>query len=197
MAGACSRARIWLASFGRRPLALSSPYPVAECLQRLAAVTTSRGRTRWYLDSRTAMRPDPLFKGELFPSRTRLARFAVAGGRNTFVAMLEVRLDPRPDGGTALSGWIGMPAGAFRATFLTVIGCLVSLGLLVAGVVQLGLGHIVGLVPALTSPLPAAAFIGVFALGHRSLESDIAELIHEVNDVLDVTGVSDQYVVET
>jgi hypothetical protein len=188
IAGAGNRARTWLGSFGRRPVALSSPYPVAECLQRLAAVTTLRGRTTWYLDPRTAMRPDPLFKGELYPSRTRLARFAVTGGQNSFVALLEVRLDPRPDGGTALSGWIGMPAGAFRATMFTVLGGLVSLGLLAAGVVQLALGHIIGLVPTLTSPLPAAAFIGMFALGHRSLEADIAELVHEVNGVLGTTG---------
>src|ERR1700722_16529703 len=132
MAGAGRRARMWLGSFGRRPVTLSSPYPVAECLQRLAAVTTSRGRATWYLDPRTARRPDPVFKGELYPSRTRLARFA-PGGRNSFVAMLEVRLDPAADGGTSLSGWAGMPAGAFQATFLTTVGALVSLGLLTAG----------------------------------------------------------------
>jgi hypothetical protein len=195
--GVGSRTRIWLGSFGRRPLVLSSPYPVAECLQRLAAVTTSRGPTRWYLDSRTALRPDPLFKGELYQSRTRLARFAAARGRDSFVAMLEVRLDPQADGGTALSGWIGMPAGTFQATMFTVIGGLVSLGLLAAGVVQLVLGHIIGLLPTLAFPLPAAFIAGFFAIGHRSLESDIAELVHEVNEVLGATGAADQYVVET
>jgi hypothetical protein len=194
--GAGNRARMWLGSFGRRPVTLSSPYPVAECLQRLAAVTTSRGRTMWHLDPRTAQRPDPFFKGELYPSRTRLARFAVTGGQNSFVAMLEVRLDPAADGGTALSGWVGRPAGAFQATFLTVVGGLVGIGLLAVGVVQLALGHIIGLVPTLTSPLPEAAFIGVFAIGHRSLESDIAELIQEVNEVLGSTGVADQYVAD-
>jgi hypothetical protein len=184
MAGAGSRARIWLASFGRRPVMLSSPYPVAECLQRLAAVTTSGGRTTWYLNPRTVGRPDPLFKGQVYPSRTRLARFAVAGGRNSFVAMLEVRLDPRADGGTALSGWVGMPAGAFRATMFTALGCLVSLGLLAAGIVQLVLGHIIGLLPTLAFPLPAAFISGLFVVGHRSLESDIAELVQEVNEVM-------------
>jgi hypothetical protein len=197
MADAGSRTRIWLGSFGRRPLVLSSPYPVAECVQRLAAVTTSRGRTTWYLDPRTALRPDPLFKGELYPSRTRLARFVGAGSRNTFVAMLEVRLDPRADGGTVLSGWIGRPAGAFQATLFTGMGGLVSLGLLAAGIVQLVLGHIIGLLPTLAFPLPAAFFAGFFAIGHRSLESDIAELVQEVNEVLGSTGVAGQYVVET
>jgi hypothetical protein len=124
IAGSGSRARDWLAGFDRRPVALSSPYPVAECLERLAAVTTSRGRTGWYIDPRTVGRPDPLFKGELYPSRTRLTRFAVTSGRNSLVAILEVRLDPTADGGTALCGWIGAPAGAFQATLFTVVGCL-------------------------------------------------------------------------
>jgi hypothetical protein len=152
MAGAGSRARSWLAGFGRRPLALSSPYPVAECLQRLAAVTTSRGRTTWYLDPKTAMRPDPLFKGELYRSRTRLIRFADTNQKSP--VWLEVRLDPRADGGTTLSGWIGRPAGAFAATLFTTLACLVGLGLLVAGIIQLARGRIIGLAPALAFPLP-------------------------------------------
>ena len=188
MAGAVRRARIWLASFGRRPLALTSPYPVAECLQRLAAVTTSRGRTTWYLDPRTATRPDPLFKGELYPSRTRLSRFADGGGRGRSVVWLEVRLDPRAGGGTAFSGWIGRPAGAFEASVLIVIGVLVCLGLLVAGVVLLAGGHFIGLAPALASPLPAAFFVWSFAFDHRELDASIAGLIHEVDGVLGTAG---------
>jgi hypothetical protein len=188
VAGAGSRARIWLASFGRRPLTLSSPYPVAECLERLAAVTTSRGRTRWYLDSRTALRPDPVFKGELYRSRTRLTLFAQTGGRNQNVVWLEVRLDPRADGGTTLAGWIGVPAGAFQATLFTALGCLVSLGLLAAGIAQLALGHIIGLAPALASPLPATVAVGLLVLGRRSLESDIAALAQAVSTVLGPTS---------
>ncbi|HEY5400677.1 MAG TPA: hypothetical protein VIL16_35355 [Trebonia sp.] len=190
MAGAGRRARDWLASFGRRPVALSSPYPVAECLERLAAVTTSRGRTMWYIDPRTVGRPDPLFKGELYRSRTRLTRFAVTGRRGGLVAMLEVRLDPAADGGTALSGWVGVPAGAFQATSFAVLGCLVSLGLLAAGVVQLALGHIIGLVPTLTFPLPAVVFTGVFVSSRPALESEIAALVDQVNEVLGTTGPS-------
>ena len=101
IAGAGNRARMRLGSFGRRPVTLSSPYPVAECLQRLAAVTTSRGRTSWYLDPRTAQRPDPLFKGELYRSRTRLTLFTDTNGRNGSIVWLEVRVDPRADGGSS------------------------------------------------------------------------------------------------
>jgi hypothetical protein len=189
VAGAGRRAGIWLGSFGRRPLALSSPYPVAECLQGLAAVTTSRGRASWYLDPRTAMRSDHLFKGELYQSRTRLARFPPTGGRESFDAMLEVRLDPQAGGGTALSGWVGKPGGTFAAVMFTALGCLVSLGLLVAGIIQLALGHIIGLAPALAFPLPGAFIAWSFAYGRRrSLESGIAELVQEVNEVLGSTA---------
>ena len=69
-----------------------------------------RGRRTWYLDPRTALRPDPLFKGELYRSRTRLTRFADTNQRSP--VWLEVRPDPQAGGGTALSGWIGRPAGA-------------------------------------------------------------------------------------
>ncbi|HEX4290272.1 MAG TPA: hypothetical protein VH021_15230 [Trebonia sp.] len=188
MAGAGRRARDWLAGFDRRPVALSSPYPVAECLERLAAVTTSRGRTGWYIDPQTVGRPDPLFKGELCRSRTRLTRFAVDGGRNSLVAILEVRLDSAADGGTALCGWVGPLAGAFQATLFTVVGCLVSLALLATGVVQLTLGHLIGLAPALTFALPAAAITGVLRYNRRALESENVALVDQLNEVLGATG---------
>lgn len=67
---------------------------------------------------------------------------------------------------------------------LTGAACLVSLGLLVAGVAQLVLGYLIGLAPTLAFPLPIAAMAGFNVLGHRSLERDISELLHEVNEVL-------------
>jgi hypothetical protein len=117
-----------------------------------------------------------------------LAQMAGAGKRGGLVAMLEVRLDPAADGGTALSGWIGEPAGAFQATLFTVVGCLVSLGLLATGVVQLTLGHLIGLVPALTFALPAAAITGLLRYNRRALESEIAALVDQVNAVLGTVG---------
>ena len=115
MASAGSRARTWLASFGRRPLALRSPYPAAECLERLAAVTT--------------------------------------------------------------------PARAFQVVVYTALACLVSLGLLVAGIIQLADGHVIGLAPALAFPLPAAFFAWGFAYERRRLDARVAELLREVNEV--------------
>jgi hypothetical protein len=69
-----------------------------------------------------------------------------------------------------------------------VIGVLVCLGPLVAGVVLLARGHIIGLAPTLASPLPAAFFVWSFGFDRRELDSSIAELIHEVDGVLGTAG---------
>ena len=44
------------------PVVMSSPHPQPECMRRLAAVTSMRGDL-WYLDPKTALRPDPLLRG--------------------------------------------------------------------------------------------------------------------------------------
>jgi hypothetical protein len=156
-----SRVRTWLGIFRRRPVVLSSPHPVSECLQKLEKVTTFRGPTTRYLDSRTVGRPEPLFRGQVYPSQIKLARFTAEAGRDSFYAMLDVRPEPGADGGTVLSGRIGLPYGGHVvfAAFAAVIG-LVSLGLLVAGVAQLALGHLIGLASALAFPLPVIAWAG-------------------------------------
>lgn len=188
MASSDGRVRIWLGILRRRPLVLSSPYPASECLQRLTEVTTSRGPTSWYLDPRTVRRPEPRFRGEISPSRIMLFRFTAVAGRNSFFPVLDVRPGQGADGGTTLSGEIGMgPAGGFLPV-LTGAACLGSLSMLVAGVVQLILGHLIGLAPALAFPLPVAAMAGFNVVGHRSLERDIPELLQEVNEVLGSTA---------
>lgn len=188
MASPDGRVRIWLGILRRRPLVLSSPRPVSECLQRLSEVTTSRGPTTWYLNPRTVGRPEPRFRGQVYPSRIMLSRFTAGAGRNSFFSVLDVRPGQGGDGGTTLSGWIGM--GPAKALLPVVTGAagLVSLGLLVTGVSQLALGHLIGLAPALAFPLPVAVMAGFNALGHRSLERDISELLQEVNETLGSTA---------
>jgi hypothetical protein len=73
---------------------LSSPYPVDECLRRLAQVTTTRMPTSWYLDSRTAVRPDPRFWGDVSPSGISVVQFAEKTGRASFAPQLRVRPEP-------------------------------------------------------------------------------------------------------
>ncbi len=68
------------------------------------------------------------------------------------------------------------------------IACLISLGILAAGVVQLASGRMSGLLPALLFWVPAAAMAGFSVLGLRSLERDIPKLLEEVNGVLDSTA---------
>lgn len=190
MASSDGRVRIWLGILRRHPLVLSSPHPASECLQRLTEVTTSRGPTTWYLDPRTVGRTEPRFRGEVSPSRIMLFRFTAGAGRDSFFSVLDVRPGQGADGGTTLSGWIGIgPGGGALLPVVTGAVGLVSLGLLVAGVGQLVLGHLIGLAPTLAFPLPIAAMAGFNVLGHRSLERDISELLQEVNEVLGSTAV--------
>lgn len=156
MASPDNRVRIWLGILRRHPLALSSPHPASECLQLLTEVTTSRGPTAWYLDPRTVRRPEPRFRGEISPARVTLFRFTAGAGRNSFFPVLDVRPGQRADGGTTLSGEIGMGPARALLPVLTGTACLVSLGLLAAGVAQLIAGHLIGLAPALAFPLPVA-----------------------------------------
>jgi hypothetical protein len=68
------------------------------------------------------------------------------------------------------------------------IACLISLGILIAGVFQLASGRMSGLLPALLFWVPATAMAGFNALGLRSLERDIPELLEKVNGILDSTS---------
>jgi hypothetical protein len=183
------RVLTWLGIIRRRPVVLSSPRPPDECLQRLTAVTTSRGAMSWYLDPRTAVRPDPRFRGDVGRSWIRVARFQAASGRGSFVAWLDAEPWVSDDGGTELRGWIAPPpATAGFLPMVAVVACLASLGLLAAGVAQLVLGHVIGLVPALLFPLPAIAMAAINATGRWSLEQEAAKLVDELNGVLGSTA---------
>jgi hypothetical protein len=94
--------RGWLAGFGSRPVVLSSPHTVSECLDRLAGVTAQRGQVSWYLDPKTAGCPGPRFRGEAGPQRIWVARFADVAGRDSFAPWLNARLEPAAGGGTEL-----------------------------------------------------------------------------------------------
>ena len=182
--------RTWLGISGRRPVVLLSPHPVSECLQRLEKVTTSRGSMTWYLDPKTVGRPDPRFRGQVGQSQIRLVRFTAGGARSGPFAVLDAWPKPGADGGTTLSGWIGMPRAA-QVIWSVCIGGgtgLVSLVLLVAGVAQLALGHLIGLAPAATFPLPVIAWAGVNVMNLQAIERDISKLLKQVNEVLDSTA---------
>jgi len=190
MASPDGRVRVCLGNFRRRQVMLWSPLPVSDCVQRLVAVTTSRGPATWYLDPRTVGRPEPRFRGQADQRWIRLARFQSGAWRNSFLAVLDARPEPGADGGTAFSGWAGRSEYLEFLPVLTAGFGLASLGLLAAGIAQLAAGHLIGLVPAAAFWLPVAAVAGFNALGHRSLERDISALLQEVNEVLGPAAVS-------
>jgi hypothetical protein len=183
-----SAAGTWgrLTGAGFHLVVLSSVYPPGECLRRLGMVTTTRGMTSWYLDPRTAGRPEPRFRGDIGPSRIFVARFADAAGRNSFAPWLDARLEPAAGGGTTLAGTIGLhPAvRAFIPVFAGVAG-LIAVAVLAEGVHLLIGDHLSGLVPAVLAPLALAALIaGLRAASLRLPERQAGELLQEMNEIL-------------
>jgi hypothetical protein len=173
------------AGFRSRPVMLSSPHSPGEFLHRLAAVTTRQGFS-WYLAARNVGAPDPRFRGDVGPSRILIARFEDTLGRNSFAPWLDIRAEPAADGGTILTGRIGLHP--FVGVLIPVIlgaGCLMMLGLFSAGVVQLASGQVGQALPFVSLPLIAIAFmVGGNAAGLRSLERGIPELIRDMNEIL-------------
>lgn len=181
--------RSWFAGFRSRPVVLSAPYPASECLQRLAMVTTQRGATSWYLDSRTVGCPEPRLRGNVSPSRIFVARWKDASGRNSFAPWLDVRLEPADGGRAALTGKIGLHPDMRGVTAVIAGGGgLICVAMVVAGIALLVRGQLSGL-SLLLWPLGMAAFITVFTVASlRSLGRDIPKLIQEINGVLDSTA---------
>jgi hypothetical protein len=183
MAGPDGRTPPLLWSY-RGQVVLSSPHPVSECVQRLAAVTTYRGASEWYRPEWALGRPDPRFQGEVDQVRVRLTRFS-----NREPAPV---LDARPaaaDGGTTLSGWIADDDSvAVGIVFFGAWCGAVSSALLGVGLALLVSGHLIGLALAVVSPLPGAWFVRAMVRHRQSPRRDISELLESVNEVLGSTA---------
>jgi hypothetical protein len=173
------------AAFRPRPAQFCSPYPPGECARRLAAVTTKRGSTTWYLDPANACKPAPRLRGTIDQSGILVARFEDATGRNSFAPYLDARLVPGADGGTVVTGRIGMhPNGQAVGAVALGFGALLLLGALAGGISQLAAGHLRGL-PFVLLPIVLGAFIAAINLaGRRSLEHNTPKLIGEINAIL-------------
>jgi hypothetical protein len=174
-----------------RPVSLSSPHPAEECLRRLAAVTTARGST-WYLDARTAGKPDPRFRGTVTPRWIRVARFSQAIGRNSFVPWLQGCLQAESGGGTSFTGQVG-PDQAARVVLGVITGMfgVFSLISLAADVSMAKAGDLGGHLAFALIPLALDAFlVGMIVAAKRSVRQEIPRLIQAVNEVLDSTVTS-------
>lgn len=182
-------ARRWLERFRPRHVTLTSPYPVDDCLRRLATVTTRRRATSWYLDSRTVGRAEPRLLGDVGRSRIFVARWQDTTGRNSFTPWLDARPEPAAAGGTTLTGSIGLnPAAGGLIQAVDWGSGLIVLAAIAGGISLLARGDLSGLVFVL-GPLALAAFgTGLNAVGLRSLERDLPKLIQEINGLLDSTA---------
>lgn len=185
---ALSAIRASLAGFGAQPVAISSPHPPAECLRRIANLTSRRGHT-WYLDSHTAGLPDPRFRGAVGPSWFSVARFSETLGRNSFVPWVAVQVQPNEEGGSALTGTVGL-VRAVRVVMLVIAasGGLILLASLTTGMALLASGHLGKSIPFVLIPLAIGCLaVLVMIRGLRSLARDTSKVVHDVSDALDAT----------
>jgi hypothetical protein len=183
--------RSWSERTRPRPVVLSSPYPVEECLRRLGQVTTTRTSESWYLDARTAVLPDPRFRGDVGPASISIVRFDGVHGRGgvSFSPRLDVRPEPAAGGGTTLTGTIGVDPYTKDFIRATTVGAgLLSLALIAAGTANLVGGHIIGLLFVLAPLFLAGRFGSVSVLGLPFLEEHIAKLIEDANKTLGSTA---------
>ena len=165
-------------------------------MRRLAQVTTAR-KEGWYLDARTATRPDPLFHGTVESSRVRIGLFPDMLGRygRQHPVWFDVRVDPCPDGGTVLVGTAGSRTAPPNAVLsLVVIAVFAALALfsLVIGVVIAASGHFnLGVGAAIVIPVIVAAAIAA-SRGDFTLKDEgrIPPLLRTICGVLDATSVS-------
>ena len=181
--------RSWSARTSPRPVVLSSPYPVEECLRRLAQVTTKRTTTSWYLDTKTTVLPNPRFWGDISPSGITIVEFEDASERAvSYSPQLCVRPEPAADGGTTLTGTIGMePYKKDVIRVMTVGACLMGLVGIGVGIAILVGGNLTGLLLVLVLPLMVGGFVGFSVQGLPFLEEHIAKLIGDVNKTLGST----------
>lgn len=175
--------------FRRQPVVLDSPLPVAECQRRLEAVTADRSYLSWHLNPAHVGRPEPRFRGWVGGDRVLLAQFVDAGGRNSFAAWLQARIEPDAAGGTMLTGSVGLRTEV-RAVMLIVFGgwALFALSVLAAGIAQAASGHVLALIPAVLIPLGMTGILtGFSCVGLRSLEREIPRVLRAVGGVLEST----------
>lgn len=164
---------------------LSSPYPVSECLRRLAVVTTQRGRNSWFFDSHTVGRADPRFLGVASPSLISVTLWDEIP--TSFTPWLEGRLEPAAGEGATLTGSVGMD-GPVPVGFGIIVGGVICSGFLAGGAHLLASGDLGGLGFVLGGLCVPALVAAIGTSNARWLERRIPLLIEEMNKTLGSTA---------
>jgi hypothetical protein len=184
----------WVERDKIRAVELTSPFPPDDCMQRLAQVTTSR--KGWYLDTRTAPLPYPLFHGTVEPQGVRICLFSEITARYGWQnrVWLDVRVVPGLDGGTVLAGTAGSrtaPANAVLSLVFTAVFAGLALFSFVIGVVITASGHFnFGVGAAIAIPvIVAAAIVTARSAFTFKDEGRVPSFLRTVCGVLDATFV--------
>ena len=178
------------------PVVMSSPHPQQECMRRLAAVTSMRGDVLWYLDPKTARRPDPLLHGYTGKWSIQVDDWEESRSQYGYPSLLEAELHPAPDGGTMLKGQVSPGLNARVAGFtglaVAVIIPFVFLGVFITGLVLLSRGYIASAMPPLLIPVAGGALYWLIVKAYprkwrKDRDDSSARLLKKVAGLLDAT----------
>jgi hypothetical protein len=184
--------RRWLGGLRTQPVVLSSECPPGDCAARLVRVTAQRGLGVWYRDPQNYLyhRGDPRLLGTVDAGHVSVVHYPEGAGRNSFAPLLQGQLQPAADGGTTLTGTIGLhPAVGVGLPVMAVVWGAVVLVPFAVGIARLVTGHINGLLLTILSPLFwAVPALGIMVIGGGSLQRDIPKLIGEMCGILDASS---------
>lgn len=176
----------WFAGLRSRTVVLSTACSPGECTVRLASVTAQRGLGAWYRDPQNYHRGDPRLLGRVGPCEISVGRYPEATRRNSFAPWIVARPTATSEGGTTLTGSIGLGSGVGALMVATAaLWAMMALAVVAEGIAMLANGRLTGLllitlVPlAWTAPLAAITYFGSRSLGH-----DIPKLVNEVCVIL-------------
>jgi hypothetical protein len=164
-------------------------------MRRLAAVTSMRGDL-WYLDPKTALRPDPLLRGYTGKWSIQVTDWAESRARGGYPSRLEAELHPVADGGTMLKGQVGpdlnTQVAGCTGVAIAVIIPFVLLGVFITGLVLLSRGHIASALPDLLIPVAGGALYWLIVKAYsrkwpKDRAGSSARLLEKVAGVIDAT----------
>jgi hypothetical protein len=156
----------WLDTYRHQQVQFWSPHSIDECLWRLRRVTTKKLGSR-YLANRFGGSgiPGPLLRGRVGDIRLGSNEIAVAGypdRREFYAAQLTAGARESPQGGTMVTGTIGLRRSLLVIRVLYGVGWFTSLAVALSMLVT---GHLTGLFMAGATHLGSVIWFVVFPVG--------------------------------
>jgi hypothetical protein len=169
------------------PVAITSPFPPAECGRRLEEAT-ARGAIAGSLGPIFTGGPRRRLFGRVSPARVRVSR--LGWGRGGSLPRFDGRIETAPDGGTVLRGTIGPAPGHLPILLVILAEWSVNVLLAVAsGIRHVAAGHPHQALPDFLVPsIMLAFYVYIVAFAPRQIRSLSKRLLGELGEILGATA---------